>query len=129
MSGMNAFMRTAIGAHAPAVPAAIGPVHRIDIIDDIEAAAPIWRSLERDGAVATPYQRYDFIPPWQRHVGRRLNVMPFLVVGTDRQGSPLFLMPLGRTRIGPLDVAGFLGGKHANFNFGLWNRGLLVNLS
>jgi CelD/BcsL family acetyltransferase involved in cellulose biosynthesis len=128
MSGMNAFMRTAIGAHAPVVPAAIGPVHRIDIIDDIEAAAPIWRGLERDGAVSTPYQRYDFIAPWQRHVGQRLDVMPFLVVGTDRRGSPLFLMPLGRTRIGPLDVAGFLGGKHANFNYGLWNRGLLVNL-
>jgi CelD/BcsL family acetyltransferase involved in cellulose biosynthesis len=116
---MNAFMRTATGAGAPHAPAA-AQVDRIDIIDDIAGAEPIWRRLEHDGAIATPYQRYDFIAPWQRHVGSRSGVTPFLVVGTDARGSPLFLIPLGRSRVGPLDIASFLGGKHANFNLGLW---------
>jgi CelD/BcsL family acetyltransferase involved in cellulose biosynthesis len=130
MTGMNAFMRTANGpdAVAPVVPPALGPVARIDVIDDIAAAEPVWRGLELGGAVATPYQRFDFIAPWQRHVGNRLGVRPFLVVGSDARGAPLFLLPLGRTRVGPLDVAGFLGGKHANFNFALWRRDVALRL-
>jgi CelD/BcsL family acetyltransferase involved in cellulose biosynthesis len=148
MTRMNAFMRTANGADAIAsvvrfatgsvaaiVPvaatgsvAAIGPVARVDIIDDIAAAEPVWRGLEISGAVASPYQRFDFIAPWQRHVGRRKGVRPFLVVGSDARGTPLFLLPLGRTRHGPLEVAGFLGGKHANFNGALWRRDVAASI-
>jgi len=127
---MNAFTRTANGGDAIAsgVRRAIAPtaasraVARIDIIDDTAAAEPVWRGLEISGAVATPYQRFDFIAPWLRHVGHRQGVRPFLVVGCDARGAPLFLLPLGRTRRGPLEVAGFLGGKHVNFNVALWRR-------
>ena len=127
---MNAFMRTANGADAVAsgVRFAAGPVARVDIIDDIAAAEPVWRGLEIGGAIATPYQRFDFIAPWQRHVGCRQGVRPFLVVGSDARGTPLFLLPLGRTRHGPLDVLGFLGGKHANFNVALWRRDVAAAL-
>jgi CelD/BcsL family acetyltransferase involved in cellulose biosynthesis len=127
---MNAFLRTANGpdALAPAAAVAAGPVRRIDVIDDIAAGEPVWRALEQSGAVATPYQRVDFIAPWQRHVGDRQGVRPCLVVGCDGRGTPLFLLPLGRTRLGPLDVAGFLGGKHANFNFALWRRDVAARL-
>lgn len=130
MTGMNAFMGIANGADAVAsmVPSAIGPVARIDVIDDIAAAEPVWRGLERGGAVTTPYQRFDFIAPWQRHVGNRQGVRPFLVVGRDAGGAPVFLLPLGRMRWGLLEVAGFLGGKHANFNFALWRRDVAARL-
>jgi CelD/BcsL family acetyltransferase involved in cellulose biosynthesis len=127
---MNAFMRTANGADAVAsvVAHAIGAVAHIDVIEDIAAAEPVWRGLERSGAGATPYQRFDFIAPWLRHVGNRQGVRPFLVVGRDGRGAPLFLLPLGRVRQGPLDVAGFLGGKHVNFNFALWRRDVAAGL-
>jgi CelD/BcsL family acetyltransferase involved in cellulose biosynthesis len=119
---MNAFMRTATGADATSTRPGAGPLARVDVFDDLAAAEPIWRGLEERGAVSTPYQRYDFIAPWQRHVGARRGITPFLVVGTNARGSPLFLLPFGRSRRGPLGTAGWLGGKHANFNFGLWSR-------
>ena len=82
------------------------------------AAEPHWRALE--GGLATPYQRYDFLKLWQQHVGSAAGVTPFIVVGLQRGGEPLFLWPFGRRRLGRLRVAEFLGGKHANFNMALW---------
>jgi CelD/BcsL family acetyltransferase involved in cellulose biosynthesis len=81
-------------------------------------AKPYWRSLE-DG-LGTPYQAYDFLKLWQRHVGSAAGVTPCIVVGFDASGRPLFLWPLGRRRLGPWQVVEFLGGKHANFNMALW---------
>ena len=37
--------------------------------DDMAAAEPHWRALEQVDSLATPYQRYDFLKLWQRHVG------------------------------------------------------------
>ena len=84
------------------------------------AAEPHWRALEAGPLLATPYQRYDFLKLWQRYVGTATGVTPFIVVGFDALGAPLFLWPLGRRRMGPLQVVEFLGGKHANFNMALW---------
>ncbi len=96
-------------------------IARVEVFSDIAAAEAVWRSLERD-AITTPYQRFDFLAPWQHHVGARLGVRPFLVAGFDRKGLPAFLWPLGLENKGPLRIVRFLGGKHANFNFALWRR-------
>jgi CelD/BcsL family acetyltransferase involved in cellulose biosynthesis len=95
---------------------------RIEVVDDLARVEPIWRRLERADVLATPYQRFDFLAPWQREVGTRSGVTPLFVVGYDPAGAPAFLWPLGRKRSGPLNVARFLGGKHANYNFALWRR-------
>jgi len=50
--------------------------------------------------------------------------VPFIVIGFDVAGRPLFLWPFGRKQMGPFRVAGFLGSKHASFNLGLWRRDL-----
>jgi CelD/BcsL family acetyltransferase involved in cellulose biosynthesis len=94
---------------------------RVDIITDLAAAEAPWRALERDGAL-TPYQRFDWISAWQRHVGAAAGIAPLIVIGRGEAGEPLFLLPLGKSRLGPFTVARFLGGKHANFNFGPWRR-------
>ena len=99
----------------------------ISIFDEVTAAEPVWRRLEA-AAVTTPYQRYDWLGPWQRHVGARAGVRPFIVVGSDEGGAPVFLLPLGVTRRGPLTTARFLGGKHANFNLGLWRRDVAATM-
>lgn len=95
---------------------------QIDILDGLAAAEPIWRELESCGALMTPYQRLDWLQAWQDHVGARTGVRPFIVVGRGPGGSPEFVWPLGLNMAGPLTVAKFLGGKHANFNLGLWRR-------
>ncbi len=97
---------------------------RIEIFTDMAAAEPAWRALERGPVLATPYQGYDFLALWQRHVGSAAGVTPFIVVAFDAAGAPLFLWPLGRRRVGPLRVLEFLGGKHANFNMALWRCGV-----
>ncbi|HVZ54542.1 MAG TPA: GNAT family N-acetyltransferase [Pseudolabrys sp.] len=97
-------------------------VARVEIFDSIAAAEPAWRALEQGHCISTPYQRYDFLQLWQRHVGAPAGVEPFVVVAFNGAGVPLFLWPLGRRRVCGLKVAEFLGGKHANFNMGLWQR-------
>ncbi len=97
-------------------------IARLEIFDRLTTAEPHWRALERTQALATPYQGYDFLNLWQRHVGSACGMTPFIVVAFNAAGTPLFLWPFGVSTIGGLRVAEFLGGKHANFNLGLWRR-------
>jgi CelD/BcsL family acetyltransferase involved in cellulose biosynthesis len=93
---------------------------RISILTSLEEAASIWLELERNGALASPYQRFVWASSWQETVGQAEGATPFIVVGWDRAGEAEFLLPLCRTRLGPLSVARFFGGKHSNANFPLW---------
>jgi len=95
-------------------------IARVEIVEDMGAAEPRWRVLEAGQSLMTPYQRFDFLSAWQRHVGAPAGVTPFIVIGLSAQGAPLFLWPFGRRRFGGLRLIEFLGGKHANFNMGLW---------
>jgi CelD/BcsL family acetyltransferase involved in cellulose biosynthesis len=95
---------------------------RVEIYGDMGEAEPYWRVLE--AGLATPYQAYDFLKFWQRHVGSAAGVTPCIVVGFDAAASPLFLWPLGRRHLGPWRVVEFLGGKHTNFNMALWRCGI-----
>jgi CelD/BcsL family acetyltransferase involved in cellulose biosynthesis len=114
---------------APACLSLAGRIVRIEVFDDMAAAEPFWRALERDDAWATPYQRFDLLAAWQHHVGAQKGIVPFIVIGFDVAGRPLFLWPFGRKRVGPITVAGFLGSKHASFNIGLWRRDLAAAIS
>jgi CelD/BcsL family acetyltransferase involved in cellulose biosynthesis len=97
-------------------------IARVDVIDEFGQAGAEWRSLEQSGAFCTPYQRFDLLAAWQRHVGERESVTPFIVIARDRAGKPLLLLPLGVTRANGVRIASFPGGKHATFNMALWDR-------
>jgi len=92
----------------------------VDIVDDLGQAETIWRGLE--GQFSTPYQRFDFLAPWQRQVGARENLSPFIVIARDAERRPLSLLPLALRRKHGVRAAGFMGGKHATFNMALWDR-------
>ena len=64
------------------------------------AAEPHWRALEAGYNLSTPYQRFDLLNLWQRHIGTTAGVTPFIVMGFNAGGSPLFLWPLGRRMVG-----------------------------
>lgn len=106
-----------------------GRIARVEIFHDLATAEPIWRRLEHDEALKTPYQSFDLLAPWQRHVGARNGMRPFVVAGFDADNDPIFLWPLGRARTGPLNIVSFLGGKHANFNLALWRRDILESIA
>jgi CelD/BcsL family acetyltransferase involved in cellulose biosynthesis len=92
----------------------------VDIIRDLEAAEPIWRSFERQ--FCTPYQRFDFLATWQRQVGAHEGLTPFIVIGHDGERRPLFLLPLALETALGVRCAKFMGGKHSTFNMALWDR-------
>jgi CelD/BcsL family acetyltransferase involved in cellulose biosynthesis len=103
-------------------------VVRIEIFEDMLSAEPYWRRLESGCSLATPYQRFDLLSAWQYHVGARAGVTPFILIGVDDAGEPVFLWPFGSTQKRPLKVVRFLGSKHANFNVGLWRRDSLATI-
>lgn len=115
--------------HRPAATAAESRLARIEVFDDMAAPEPHWRALEGGCVLATPYQHFDFLKLWHRHIGTPAGVVPFIVVGFNPFGVPLFLWPLGLRRVAGLRVAEFLGGKHANFNMGLWRGDFAAGLS
>jgi CelD/BcsL family acetyltransferase involved in cellulose biosynthesis len=114
---------------APARLRSAGELARVDAFGDMAAAEPFWRRLEDTDCLATPYQRFDFLSAWQHHVGARTGVTPWIIVGFDDVGEPLFLWPFGRVKKGSLTIARFLGSKHANFNMGLWQREILPTIT
>ncbi len=104
-------------------------IARVEVFEDMASCEAPWRRLEAALGPATPYQRYDFLHLWQHHVGAERGVTPFVVVASNAAGEPLFLWPLGRRPSGGLQVAEFLGGKHANFNMALWRRDLAASIA
>jgi len=93
----------------------------IDIFADIDQAETVWRSLENQHHLSTPYQRFDFLRPWQQKVGTREGLKPLVVVAYDRDRVPLLLLPLVLKQGWGVRSAHFMGGKHATFNMAIWN--------
>jgi CelD/BcsL family acetyltransferase involved in cellulose biosynthesis len=94
----------------------------VDIVRDLGEAEAIWRSLESSEQFSTPYQRFDFLAPWQRQVGEREGLKPFIVIAYDAERRPLLLLPLALSHRYGVRIARFMGGKHATFNMALWDR-------
>jgi len=108
---------------APSMPRALtaGGIHRLELFTDFRSAEPHWRALEQNG-VLSPYQQFDWLHAWQLHAGAAEGILPLLLTGFDRAGKPLFLLPLGYAPDDRSRIVRFLGGKHANYNFGPWRR-------
>ncbi|WP_139862699.1 GNAT family N-acetyltransferase [Bradyrhizobium ivorense] len=99
----------------------------VDIFHDLTAAEAVWRGLETPQHSYTPYQRFDFLAAWQRQVGEREGARPFIVVAHDSERRPLLLLPLAiEQRLGA-HCASFMGGKHATFNMGLYDKDFAAN--
>src|SRR3954468_15279189 len=94
----------------------------IDIVHDLAAAESIWRKLEGAQTFFTPYQRFDFLSPWQRQVGEPEGLTPFIVIAYDAERRPLLLLPLTLRHAYGARCAGFMGGKHSTFNMALWDK-------
>lgn len=94
----------------------------VDILSNLEHAETIWRSLEHQQHFSTPYQRFDFLAPWQQKLGAREGLSPFIVIAYDAERRPVLVLPLVLGRSLGIRTARFMGGKHATFNMALWDR-------
>ena len=104
-------------------------IARIDVYDKLEAAEPAWRQLETANALMTPYQRFEWVALWHRHVTEAIGMTPLIIVARDRQNAPLFLLPLMLRRAGLVTIAGFFGGRHANLNTGIWRQDIAASIT
>ena len=99
----------------------LGRIAGVDVIGNLGEAETVWRSLEDQRHFSTAYQRFDFLSAWQRQVGERENIQPFIVVARDAERRPLLLLPLALRLEHGVRAATFMGGKHATFNMALWD--------
>jgi CelD/BcsL family acetyltransferase involved in cellulose biosynthesis len=102
-------------------------IAQVEVLDSIDAAEQAWRMLEDE--FSTPYQRFEFLRPWQAHVGTSEGLTPFIVVGRSPAGDPVLVLPLAVGRENGASVVRFLGGKHTTFNMGLWRRDIVAAIS
>jgi CelD/BcsL family acetyltransferase involved in cellulose biosynthesis len=106
----------------PATRPTASRIAAVDIVSDLGEAEPIWRALEDQAQLSTPYQRFDFLGAWQRQAGEREGLRPFIVIAYDAERRPLLLLPLALRHEHGVRTASFMGGKHATFNMALWDR-------
>ncbi len=92
---------------------------RVEVAADVESASRAWLSLEMSG-LSTPYQTLG----WQRAALATLHAgdTPCIVTIRDPAGETQALIPFVVTRRAGLRVASFPGGKHANYNMGLFTE-------
>ncbi|WP_159727419.1 GNAT family N-acetyltransferase [Methylosinus sp. Ce-a6] len=91
----------------------------LDVFASLEAAREDWERLFA-GAPASAYQSFGFARDWFETFGRGRGMRPMIVVARHTKGArPLALLALATSRLGPLGIAQFLGGKESNFNLGL----------
>lgn len=89
-----------VGGEAPGRvgEAADAPVMiNLSIHDRLESVEAEWRRFERT-ADCTPFQTFDWLLRWQRHIGTRTGVQPAIAVGTFAEGQSAFIFPLGIDR-------------------------------
>ena len=97
-------------------------ISSIDILCDLDQAEAIWRRLEDQQQLFTPYQRFDFLGSWQRYVGKGEHASPLIVIAYDTERRPLLMLPLSLRTSHGVRTASFMGGKHVTFNMALWDR-------
>jgi CelD/BcsL family acetyltransferase involved in cellulose biosynthesis len=130
MPSVDVALRPADVERQAASPAEVAGVEvaRVDIFDDVAAAAPAWDRLAAE-AVATPFGRRDWIELWQRHIGAATGQHPVIAVAHDARDEPLFILPFAVRSGRLLTVARWFGGSHAQLNMGLWRRDIAAGLT
>ncbi len=86
-AGHAAFPRWTDAA-AAAVPEISCSIH-----SSLAAVEGEWRRFEQ-AADATPFQTYEWLAAWHRHIGIRDGVVPAVVVGRFTDGETAFILPL-----------------------------------
>lgn len=92
----------------------------------LASAEPVWRAFERT-AWMSPYQTFDWMDAWQRHIGAAAGAEPLIVVGRSH-GDTAIILPLCVSR-SPIGTVGrWLGGTQVNYAMPLIRRDLVATL-
>ena len=114
----------------PALPAWSATAARvIDVAETMADAENAWRALLAQDCFATAYQNFDLCALWFQHVGAPAGFKPFVVIGRDAAGTPLFVWPLVRKLVSGCQVASFFCGRHANAGTMLWREDIAAKIT
>jgi CelD/BcsL family acetyltransferase involved in cellulose biosynthesis len=110
-------------SRAPAIAGeiAVHPAISLEVHGDLAAIEGEWREFEAD-ADYTPFQSFDWLAKWQRHIGAILGVRPAIVVGRSADGSIRFVLPLAVAGQGALRRLVFLAGDRCDYNAPVLSR-------
>jgi CelD/BcsL family acetyltransferase involved in cellulose biosynthesis len=87
----------------------------LSIHDRLETVEDEWRSFERE-ADCTPFQTFDWLLRWQRHIGTRESVQPVIAVGSFADGQTAIILPLAVDRSGGARRLCWLGQDLNDYN-------------
>src|SRR5262245_42376407 len=87
-----------------------------------------WKAFERR-ADCTVFQTFDWLAKWQRHIGKRKDTVPAIVLGGDAEGELLFILQLAIERRGPLRRLTWLGSELCDYNAPLLAEGFARHVS
>ena len=88
---------------------------QIEVYRDLAEVEAEWRAFESD-AVLTPFQSFDWIAPWQRHIGSRAGIRPAIVFGRGADARLLFILPLAVERHGAFRRLCWLASDLCDYN-------------
>jgi len=85
------------------------------VTSDLGSIEETWRSFERlaDG---TAFQAFEWLAPWQHHIGEPSGVLPAIVIGRFADHSPAFILPLAIERHRLVRRLVFLGRAACDYN-------------
>lgn len=98
----------------------------IRIAADFAAVEGAWRAAEASG-VGSGYLGFDWQSHFHRHLGAGLT--PCIAVLSDAGQPAGAILPFAVERTALGGVASFIGGKHANFGMGLWQRDFAARMT
>jgi CelD/BcsL family acetyltransferase involved in cellulose biosynthesis len=103
------------GQRPPATTASAGRgAVTLSVHDDLAGVEQIWRSFQ-EAADCTPFQTFDWLSAWHRHIGALSGVTPAIVIG--RLGDEIvLLLPLGVERGAFMRRLTFLGQDLCDYN-------------
>ena len=87
-----------------------------------------WKAFER-GADCTVFQTFDWLAKWQRHIGKRKDTIPAIVLGGNAEGHLLFILQLAIEARGPVRCLTWLGSELCDYNAPLLAEDFSTNLN
>jgi CelD/BcsL family acetyltransferase involved in cellulose biosynthesis len=87
-------------ALSPPLSVAVSPLEHLSgsgvslrVVSDLAEAKDEWKAFEQR-ADHTPFQSFDWLMAWQRHIGAPRGTIPAIVLGRDGDGELLFILQL-----------------------------------
>jgi CelD/BcsL family acetyltransferase involved in cellulose biosynthesis len=126
--GLQALAARSAGAERDAAPPASRPIEgaarlseatragvSLRVYGDLGEVEREWKAFERR-ADCTVFQTFDWLAKWQRHIGKRRDTTPAIVLGGNAEGHLLFILQLAIEARGMVRCLTWLGSELCDYN-------------